>query len=388
MWVSYREQRERAERVLEDGGESCWTSLKLLEINEVMKLKNLLICVVFISLISLLILSQCQNRNHPSGAKTNPVSDAEKQSPLVDASKKTLPEQDDSEFLDNVQKAITVQNRFNSKFEFYGLVVDQDGAPVEGATVRMQTTKYKRAIGLKIDYTHEDFIKKSEVVYTDSSGQFEFSDGYGSSLLIEEITKDGYLPARGKKNISFLSTSGARHQPNASEPVVYTMWKREEAEPLIKEEFRFKFYNGNPPQGISFVQGQWTKSNIANADLIISANMGEPNPEQRNQYDWKVILTPVNGGLVKTDDIFPYEAPDSGYKDTYSFSQIMTDSDWVSSIPDLSFYVKAQNGKIYANMAIDFNTHPSGRFFVVVKILANPNSSRNLEYDPDLRIEP
>lgn len=293
-----------------------------------------------------------------------------------------------SEFLDNIQKAITLQNSYNSKFEFYGLVVDQHGDPIEGAFVRMQTTKYKRSIGLKIDYSHEDFIRNSEAVYTDASGRFEFREGFGSSLLIEEISKEGYVAARGKMNISFLSTSGALHKPDSSSPVVYTMWKKSGAEPLVKEDFRMRFYKGDPPQGISLVQGRWIKTNTADADLIISASMEEPDSKRPFQYDWQVTIAPVNGGLIETDDIFPYEAPESGYQKNYSFSQKKGDVNWVSSIPNLSFYIKSRDGQIYGNLMIDFSTHRSGRFFTVVKILANPNGSRNLEYDPDLRIKP
>jgi len=344
-------------------------------------LSVLLICCLFI------FSRQCSDTN-----TATPIDETESipevaQSSEAETSTAEAIVEEESDFLANVQKAITFQNSFNSKFEFYGLVIDQNGDPVEGAKVQMKTRAYKRSIGLKLDYTRDDFIRREEVVYTDSSGRFEFDDGYGSGIRVEAISKEGYVPGRGQKSISFLSTSGAKHHPDPSNPVVYTMWKKGVAEPLVKEEFSFKFNNGDPPQGISLVRGKWIKTNTVDADLIISASMGEPNPERRNQFDWKVTLAPVDGGLIRTNDIFPYEAPDSGYEKTYSFSQTMTDSNWLSSTSDLSFYVKAKNGQIYGSVTIDFNTHPFGDFFTTVKVLVNPNGSRNLEYNPELRIE-
>ncbi|MEN8744402.1 MAG: hypothetical protein ABF320_06920, partial [Lentimonas sp.] len=91
--------------------------------------------------------------------------------------------------------------------------------------------------------------------------------------------------------------------------------------------------------------------------------------------------------LIKTDDIFPYTAPESGYEKNYTFSQKEATGSWASSIRNQAFYVKAQDGQVYATVTIDFRVHPFGYFYSTVRILANPNSSRNLEYDPELRIK-
>ncbi len=291
-------------------------------------------------------------------------------------------------FLDKVQEAITFQNSLNSKFEFYGLVIDQDGKPIPDAEVQINTRAYKRSVGLKLDYTRDDFIRKEEVVFTDATGRFKFDDGYGSGLTIKEISKAGYVSARGKKNIIFLSTSGGKHKPDSSNPVVYTMWKKAGAEPLIKEEFSFKFSRGDPPQGVSLREGRWIKTNTKDADLIISASMGDPNPNQRYRFDWEMAITVVNGGLIETNDVFPFEAPEAEYKESFSFSKELTSSGWASSMSDKIFYVKARGGSVYASIRLDFNVHRSGRFFSTMEVLVNPNGSRNLEYDPELRIKP
>ncbi|MFW2480907.1 MAG: hypothetical protein ACN4GF_12395, partial [Lentimonas sp.] len=96
---------------------------------------------------------------------------------------------------------------------------------------------------------------------------------------------------------------------------------------------------------------------------------------------------PVNGGLIKTDDVFPYTAPESGYEKNYTFSQKEATGSWVSSMPDTTFYIKAKAGQVYATITMDFRVHLFGDFFSTIEILANPNGSRNLEYDPELRIK-
>ncbi len=349
-------------------------------------MRKIYLLLLAVCIFCLLIFKQC--KVNQTETPTIPIdSRSESDDPSQPITQKPASVEDDSEFLSNVQKAVTLQNSYNSKFEFYGLVVDQYGEPVEDAKIKLRTRAYKRSIGLKLAYTRDDFIRKDEIEHTNASGRFEFNDGYGSGLTIEEISKEGYVSARGEKSITFLSTSGGRHQPNESAPVIYTMWKKAGAEPLVKEEFSFKFLKGAPAQGISLVRGKWIKTNIASADLIVSASMGEPNPERRNQFDWQVSIEPVNGGLIETNDVFPYAAPEVGYEKNYTFSQKEGIGNWVSSIRNQAFYVKAQNGQVYATVTIDFRVHPFGYFYSTVKILANPNGSRNLEYDPNLRIK-
>ncbi|MEN8661904.1 MAG: hypothetical protein ABF330_05375 [Lentimonas sp.] len=349
-------------------------------------MKKIYLLLLGLCILCLLIFQQCRV-NQPEAPIIAPESRSEGGDPSQPVTADSASTQDDSDFLSNVEKVITLQNSSNSKFEFYGLVVDQHGEPVEGAVVKLKTRAYKRSIGLKLAYTRDDFIRKDEVEHTNASGRFVFNDGYGSGLTIEEISKEGYVSARGQMNATFLSTSGGRHHPDESAPVIYTMWKKAGAEPLIKEEFSFKFLKGAPAQGISLVGGKWIKTNTSAADLIVSASMGEPNPKRRNQFDWQVTIEPVNGGLIKTDDIFPYTAPESGYEKNYTFSQKEATGSWASSIRNQAFYVKAQDGQVYATVTIDFRVHPFGYFYSTVRILANPNSSRNLEYDPELRIK-
>jgi hypothetical protein len=350
-------------------------------------MKKRYIVALVLLILCLLIIRQC-SVNQTEDPVILPDSQAGSGSQSQPIKTEHTSVENDSEFLSNVQKIITLQNSNNSKFEFYGLVVDQHGNAVEDAEVKLKTRAYKRSVGLKLVYTRDDFIRKEEIEYTDATGHFKFDDGYGSGLTIEEISKEGYVPARGKKNISFLSSSGSKHEPDPSNPLVYMMWKKAGAEPLVKEEFSFKFLKGAPSRGISLVGGKWIETNISDADLIVSATMGEPNSERRNQFDWQVRIEPVAGGLIKTNDIFPYTAPESGYDKSYTFSQKEASGSWTSSIPEQAFYVKARGGQVYGTVTIDFRVHPFGYFYSTVKILANPNGSRNLEYDPELRIDP
>jgi hypothetical protein len=265
----------------------------------------------------------------------------------------------------------TVDPKFQWKtpLAFYGLVIDQHGLPVSGATAYLAWND--------ISGSHEKSLRSA------IDGKFELTHVIGKRLSVE-VAKAGYAGKGSETNRSFEYAAFFEpnfHVPNRETPVVFKLWKLENAQPM---------YFWNKVKRLS-VAGQkvWFDTNTgafgSAGDVAFSTVRGAVYGPRR--FDWSVTVdaAPNGGVLLSTEDLM-FEAPPSGYQRSWT-QEVTAAKEPYSISKALKFYLKTPSGKYAAIEArITHMQRPEAE--VTLYAYVNPDGSRNLQYDPEQRISP
>ena len=256
---------------------------------------------------------------------------------------------------------------------FYGRVVDQRGAPIAEVKVAASVEAVTR------------FMQEHQEQYsttTNSDGRFQFTGLHGQDMGIY-LSKDGYEFKSDLKRYEYSihTPERERHRPDSAAPVVFTMWKKQGAEPLVHVRMdRTGVPVNGTPTSFDLILGK----KLPNGGDVILKVERQPEHIQRGQrFDWKAVIEVPGGGVANLDDAYPNEAPADGYEAQFTIEMPATSKEWQSSVTR-SFYVKARDGKLYARLTLritaDYEPPPTG---VTLEAFVNPSGSRNLEYDPN-----
>jgi len=122
-------------------------------------------------------------------------------------------------------------------------------------------------------------------------------------------------------------------------------------------------------------------------DLVVTLTRNPVNISRGTPFDWSVTLSVTDGGLMEIKDLYPNEAPATGYQPSITFNMPKNMKDWDAAL-NRSFYFKGENGKNYGRMTIDIQAdfQPPPTLFGA-NVLINPAGSRNLEFDPSKEIK-
>ena len=276
-----------------------------------------------------------------------------------------------------------VASRFDTRVRFWGKVVDQNNAPLEGVSITVSVTTLRL---IKTENGYREF----EMLTTKSAadGTFMFDGGAGMYLDIEALGKDGYvLPSAYQFGMSCAIGSKFRYRyssignlqkvftPNPSLPEIFHLWKLNKPEPLeiggdSPGSRGPKFKVGGPPERLRTIS-------------MMVADVGTPQVPQ-----WEVTVTALepDGGVVMAEpsDIFMFEAPETGYTHSIKFRYGPDGTD--ESIADpgasLRFFVRSNGGRWHAAREYAFFS-PNRDGVVATKrwFWLNPSGSRNLEHD-------
>lgn len=264
----------------------------------------------------------------------------------------------------------------NKPIEFYGRVVDQNDAPIPGVKITLQIRAMKEAgFGVMAD------LFEDTVVTSDTSGRFSLVDSKGSVLTVKALEKPGYDPSKKSTNRSFRywDNENARYKPDAGEPEIFRMWKKGTPEPLLRGS---KFY-GIVPDGRSYTIDLLRHIKIegeAAGDFRVSIQ--RPSEVQAgDKYDWNCIVDAIDGGLIVSDAEQMYLAPENGYQQQYRIEMAVSDPDWEEKAKR-QLYLRSRGGEVYARLEVEVYANYQDKAVFSVEYYANPNGSRNLEYDP------
>lgn len=261
----------------------------------------------------------------------------------------------------------------NVPIDFYGKVVDQNGAPVAGvevkAAIRLMKEHLPGMIGDGFDYL---------VASTASDGTFSFLNRTGEFFGIDKIQKEGYLVSATvhEKTYYYYASDEKKYRPNPSVPEVFKIWKQMGAEKLIEKNLKYKLTTEGRSYGLDLLNGAQAKAD-AIADIRVS--MTAPSVIKPHvKYDWNFVLEAAEGGLIETSDDYMYLAPLDGYVSRIQVSFNASDANWSDNFRK-RFYVMSRNGSVYARIEILVGVALNGRGYLHIESASNPNSSRNLE---------
>ena len=250
----------------------------------------------------------------------------------------------------------------------YGKVVDQNGEPVLDAKV----------VG-NVDLTFGD--SKAYKTTTDAKGLFHFLGLRGQGLGIE-LEKDGYY-------FNYMLPSADRPQnylPDPNNPLIFTMWKLRGAEPMVHDK---KFYGINP-DGRIFTIDLVNKKKIEGTNALGDLRVQIQRPakiKRGGKFDWSLVITAIGGGVIEvTNASYLYEAPKSGYQQTYEVRMAAANPNWQEQI-ERAFYIKSRDGKVYGHFHVNIIPNYNDTSVFDMESYVNPAGSRNLEFDPNKEID-
>lgn len=238
---------------------------------------------------------------------------------------------------------------------FNGKVVDQNGLPVESARVSYFISGQFMASG-----------SGSGKAVTDKGGHFSLR-GQGAAVVIQSIVADDIdynTPApeqptqlsRGR-NPALTIENWDQYTPD--NPYLFRAWRVDSFENVRNGS---DGYGMTPDGGIyaydPFVSnrgGRW-KASKNNGMIRVSCERGKMSHE-RDYQDWRITLSPVDGGIQPTDDIYMNQAPESGYQASIAVQQSVSSPDFSRASGNHRYFFTAHNGKYYGSLIAHFRPH-------------------------------
>ena len=254
---------------------------------------------------------------------------------------------------------------------FYGVLTDQFGNPVTGATV---TGKVSVNNGLREGV---DTISGT----SGSDGRFTLGGTKGESLVIS-VVKPGYVMSTDQVTFiySYIWAPSERHVPDVSHPVDVRMWKLQGAEALAKIDWHFKLPHTNQPIRIDLLEGQVVS---AGGDLIITVERPEGEISSRTFQSWGAGLQAVDGGLIDGGRAYrvTFAAPADGYGKSLAWKfATNSPSNWTTFLSQ-GVFLKSRNNRLQAKVAlgIGINMYPEEKMTIDIRGNINTNGSGNWE---------
>jgi len=267
----------------------------------------------------------------------------------------------------------------NSHVYFYGKVIDQHGKAVPNAKVYFSVSRwgYLTSNGYFYDTS------------TGADGRFAIEGIEGFSFSVDNIEKQSYefgggsIDFRGYQRYAGLAPNDPRRsrlwtETSEVKPVIFNMWKKAEAEPLVHDILEV----GYRPDGKFYrVRLKGVEEQLKISFIV------DPKGTNSNSLDWSMKLKVIDGGLIESTDKFMNEAPLGGYMSNLSYEYKKDNKDFSDDIRK-KFYLKARNGQVYGRLECRIHPYYNDIVAVDIKYWINTNGSRNLQYDPKKRIYP
>jgi len=257
---------------------------------------------------------------------------------------------------------------------FYGLVIDQNGTPVDGAKVEFSANTVPFGNGEKFG------------TISDGAGNFQITGKHGRSLFVS-VSKDGYykLPEiKGKPGSSGAFAYGSDlgygvHSPSKTSPVVFMLRKVGPVEPLVaRHEIKVPLVPDGTVYPVSLRQSRGTDHRI-----LLSCR-SEAMPESGGSFDWSFEIKVEDGELSDRTDDFAFESPTTGYRasDSIAMSKGLPPDKWKDRVSK-SYFIRFNDGTA-ARATVDF--HAGAKPHVWLDSYLNPKpGSRNLEAGPPIQ---
>ena len=262
--------------------------------------------------------------------------------------------------------------------DFFGVVLDDQNTPIEGARIHFVWSDLSEA-GTSESWAHSN-----------QKGCFNLTGVVGKGVSVS-ASKDGYRRCRsGSFGFEYANpTDRAYHQPDPERPVLFRLIKMGPLEPLVQRsrmEFRCSETSGD--LYLDLLGQRQVRADDPGVDLLIHAEHGLIREvDGRRWFDWKVILSVPNGGLVAGTEC-PPAAPEDGYLPRLEFQGMVDGKYSMDGVEDW-FFFKSRNGAHFGRVHLKVTAAPNGggapKVYLVEYVL-NPAGSRGLEFYPEMDV--
>lgn len=335
---------------------------------------------IWITGIVFLVLSCCLllwHRKREPQTETRPQ-DAAAEGRTVGSEKKTVPTNQMEDFVRNsltnqlFQKTPSLGHsnaayekiiaNWQAPIEFYGKVVDENSNAVAGARVSFYWFEEPTENG-----------NRSATTQSDAAGLFLLQGARGPTLAVS-VSKDGYYSSQEREHPVFRygSFAGDDFSPDPRNPVVFHLKKKSASEPLVKWKHNYRIPLDGTAFEINLSTGEPAKAGMG--DITIQCPTENPK-EAGQKYNWHCRVAMLNGGVVRTDEEFPFLAPETGYTPAIEIDMPADAKEWADEAR-FKFYYHLADGR-YGRISFSMIAH--GQHFCIIDAIQNPSGSRNLE---------
>lgn len=276
---------------------------------------------------------------------------------------------------------------------FYGRVIDQYGQPVKNASVGYTGENAHLSAGGGMGSVRTD--EAGYFIIETTGAALELS-GIGhpeiDSVSFETPNRLTSTSTKSPKEfvIRFLShdKSGAvlnyNNYSEKSKAYIVNAWRLGEYEGALGGDVIAR-YDADGKYYTLLLEQEVYDNRLKEGKTAgnIHVSCTRPHMEGIRDYgDWRVSITPINGGIQETTDLYMNEAPETGYKPSLNIVMNKGDSNYRPYLRNKRYYFKSNNGKEYGSLFIHFQPFISVkretcRLDIYYRI--NPTGSRNLE---------
>lgn len=256
---------------------------------------------------------------------------------------------------------------WKTPIEFYGKVIDQNNAPVEGARV-------------DLSWSSIEGQPNQRTLTTGVDGRFRLAGAEGKGLTVSVFKERHVGGAEARKSFEYAAFFEPHfHVPDPNAPVIFRLWKLGNAEPMYLWTIANDLTVDGMPHSFSIRNGQ-----IGGNDISLAVK--RTNETAPGHFDYTLTVQAGNGGgLAVTQDEHMFTAPAEGYVPSITVAQKYGPPDYQGA-QNLRFYLKTPDNK-YAAITAEVQQHQGPSAQVQMVIYFNPSGSRNLEYDYKLRLK-
>lgn len=260
---------------------------------------------------------------------------------------------------------------------FYGKVVDENDAPIAGASVEF----------IWNDLSSQGSSKAA--TQSDSAGLFSLTGVAGKGLSVH-VKKAGYYTSNEQNQITFeyaaYFAKDYHYQPDPAKPVIFRLKKKGEAEALVVRHVVERLAYDKGSYYYDLQRGSLGQQPPASTALKFTFTRSSSRQGEPFDSTWKIEA--INADLREHNDEFPQLAPTEGYTKEWEASGSALDEPF-NQTSQAKFYVQTSDNR-HARLEVEL-MHPNLRDMgpkLIIKSYLNPTGSRNLEYDPAKEIKP
>ena len=249
--------------------------------------------------------------------------------------------------------------------DFYGKVVDEKGQPVPGATAT-------------INWANADGEGNKVWIASDENGLFSLLGQRGKGIQVRLHHPSFYNTTNNPISFEYADVSSRFfHRPNSDVPIIFSLKRKGQAEPLIVFKKSSRIAKDGTPVFLDLVRGSVFLSPQGQLKLECLTMDKERDAEKR--YDWTFSITVPNGGVFESTNEFDFVAPSEAYSPSNVFvMRKEMGADWSSKL-EKNYFLKLGNGT-FGRMRLTMIS--GGDHFFKIESFVNPSGSRNLEFDP------
>ncbi len=268
--------------------------------------------------------------------------------------------------------------KLNVPIEFYGRIVDQEGAEVSDAVV------HYRVLGIHAfpsSIIGKDLHKKGQTT-SRADGTFVIRGETGTSMSINEIGRTGYRQPEHLHGTFGYAGNPDPFKPNRNEPVTFTLIEEGKVTALVNFDRRLMFSWDGKPRHYDIVTGLPSSEGI----IEIVPKRARFTPNNQFDFDWSLSVRIVGGGIVWVKEQRGCVAPETGYVPALTFGNGKDDVHLGNS-SHVTLYAKLSSGQFVRLLLTIYQAHEDGSLGAVIKGFVNPNAgSRVLEFIPSLHL--